>query len=88
MPAAVEDSEGAAAVEVAVEAVEEGAAARAIRVRTGLRVEGRWMNRIFRRVGLCSCLQRVRRWRAEVRMMTLTRAVGEDAAARRDLSLA
>ena len=88
MPVAEEDSGDAAAEVVAVEAVEEGAAARAILVRIVRLVEGRWMNRIFRRVGRCSCLQREQRWRAEVRMMTRMRAaVAEVEAVRQDLSL-
>jgi hypothetical protein len=88
---AAEGSEDEAAVVVDAEAVVEGAAARgvaqAIRVRTGLRVEGRWMIPIFRKAVHCSCLRRVRRWRAAVRMtMPTLEAVVGDAEARQDLS--
>jgi hypothetical protein len=76
---------GAAAVDA--EVVAEDAAARVIRVRTGLRAAGRWTIRIFRRVVPCSWLRRALPLRAEVRMMRAEAAVADEAA-RQGLSLA
>ena len=79
--------EDAAAGVVDAEAAEEGVAAQAIRVQTGLRVGGRWMSRIFRRGVRCLCRRRVLRSKVVVRMTMRMRVVGEDGVVRQGLSL-